>query len=193
MAERGSHREITVERGDNQLVVRAEGQSWVALERDGRELVRDLAGNRETSFGVEPGTYGVRSDGAIRRVEARSVAAFDAAGAALLQLTADAPDAHPVDGVPEIAADGASFTTITVQKLASDGAPLRRRSDTDEVFVRTTGGALRDGRGRPLRSVRLKGGRATFRLVSEPVGRLVTVEAVAQPPLVGASLRVEFV
>jgi len=193
MAERANHRQITVGKGDNQLVVRTAGNSWVALEAGGRELLRDLSGGRETSFGVEPGTYEVRSDGKLVRVEARAVAVPAGVEAASLRLTADAPDVHPVDGVPEIPADGASFATITVEKLGADGAPLRRRSDNDEVFVRTTGGTLRDGRGRPLRSVRLSGGKASFRLVSEPVGRLVSVEAVAQPPLAGANLRVEFV
>jgi hypothetical protein len=193
MAERGSERKITIRKNDNQLVVRAAGSTWVALERDGRELLRDLSGNRETSFGVGRGTYVVRSDGKIAHVEARSVSLPEAGEAAALRLSADAPDVHPVDGVPEIAADGKSFTTVTVQKVGADGAPLRRRTDTDEVFVRTTGGALRDGRGRPVRSVRLSGGKATFRLVSEAVGRVVTVEAVAQAPLVGATLRVEFV
>src|ERR1044072_4444381 len=35
-----------------------------------------------------------------------------------LALSSDAPDVHPVDGIAEIAADGESFTTITVQKTA---------------------------------------------------------------------------
>src|ERR1044072_7580917 len=30
-----------------------------------------------------------------------------------LRLVSDAPDVHPVDGVPEVPADGKSFTTIT--------------------------------------------------------------------------------
>ena len=38
-----------------------------------------------------------------------------------LQVSCDAPDVHPVDGVPEVAADGESFATITVERLILGG------------------------------------------------------------------------
>src|SRR5439155_1608360 len=38
-----------------------------------------------------------------------------------LLIQSDAPDVHPVDGIPEIKADGTSFTTITVQKADERG------------------------------------------------------------------------
>src|SRR3569833_3594129 len=138
MAESGSERKITVGKNDIQLVVRAERHTWVALEANGREVLRDLSGNRETSFGVESGTYVVRSDGKIARVQSRSISLPEAVEAAMLRLSADAPDMPAVDGVPEIAADGQSFTPVAVEKVGADGTPLRRRTDTDDVFVRTT-------------------------------------------------------
>src|SRR5262249_45696342 len=48
-----------------------------------------------------------------------------------LQLSCDAPDVHPVDGVPEIAADGESFTTITVRKVDHQGGPQQANKDND--------------------------------------------------------------
>ncbi|HEY8704327.1 MAG TPA: hypothetical protein VIL98_06210 [Gaiellaceae bacterium] len=189
-------RQVTVEKGNNVVVVQASGHTWVALEGDEGEIVRDQSGNPETSFGVERGMYTVRSDGKLKSATARTIEvpqAATAADVASLRLTSNARRAHPVDGVGEIAADGKSHATITVQKLGEDGEPLDRRKDDDEVFLRTTGGTLQDDTGKPLRSVKLSGGKATFRIVSEPVGRVVTIEALGVAPLGSAELRLEFV
>ncbi len=113
--------------------------------------------------------------------------------AASLRLTSNTKKKHPVDGTPEIAADGSSYATITVEKIGVDGAPLTRRSDNDTVYLRATGGSLQDSAGSPVRSVKLTAGKATFRVVSEAVVRLVTIEAIGAEPLTGASIRVEFV
>jgi hypothetical protein len=47
-----------------------------------------------------------------------------------LQVSCDATDVHPVDGVPEIAADGESFATITVQKVDHQGEPQQANKET---------------------------------------------------------------
>ena len=188
-----AERPVQVGKGENVVVVRASGHSWVALAGEGGEIAREQSGGPEASFGVAPGAYVVRSDGKISAVEARTVELPGAAESAALRLTSDAKDEHPVDGVGELPADGQSFATITIEKLGADGEPLTRRRDDDEVFLRTTGGTLQDERGRPLRSVRLSSGRGRFRLVSEAAARVVTVEALAPPPLAGAELRLEFV
>ncbi len=190
-----AEREVKVAKNQNVLVVRAKSHTWVALVADGHEVVRDLGAGEETTFGVERGTYAVQTDGKLVSVQARAVElpSFGSGELAVLQLTSDAKDQHPVDGVPEIVADGKSFSTITVAKLGADGRPLTRRADNDQVFLRTTGGSLVDAAGKAVRSVKLSAGKATFRIVSEPAGRLVTIEAIGQPPLAGASLRLEFV
>ena len=59
-----------------------------------------------------------------------------------LRLSCDAPDVHPVDGIPEIRADGASFTTITVQKVDEQGKPQQANSDNDQLYLRTDYGTL---------------------------------------------------
>jgi len=190
-------RSVKVEGSRNLVVARATGHTWIALVGREGELARDQAGGPETSFGVGPGAYMVRTDGKLKAAEARTIEIPELPGtepdAASLRLTSDATDEHPVDGVAEVPADGESYATITVEKLDAHGEPLTRRRDNDEVFVRTTGGSLQDEHGKPIRSVKLSSGRATFRLVSEPVGRLVTVEALGQPPLAGVELRLEFV
>lgn len=189
-------RQVTVEKGSNVVVVQASGHTWVALAGDEGELVRDQSGNPETSFGVERGTYTVRTDGKLRAASARTIEVPGTApvsDVASLRLTSNARRTHPVDAVGEIAADGKSHATITVVKLGADGEPLERRKDDDEVFLRTTGGTLQDDAGKPLRSVKLSAGKATFRIVSEPVGRVVTIEALGAAPLASAELRLEFV
>jgi hypothetical protein len=189
-------RHITVENMHNVVVAHASGHTWVALVGDHGELVRDQSGNPETSFGVERGTYTVQTDGKLKTVTARTIQIPQAAVVAevgALRLTSNAKRTHPVDGVGEIAADGKSHATITVEKLGADGEPLERRKDDDEVFLRTTGGTLQDDAGKPVRSVKLSSGKATFRIVSEPVGRVVTIEALGAAPLRSAQLRLEFV
>jgi hypothetical protein len=186
-------REVRVKGDARAVIVRARAHTWVALAGEEGELARELGGAPETTFAVPgAGTYAVSTDGELRSAKAAEIAE-PAVGAALLRLSSDAPDLHVVDGVGEIPADGTSSCALLVEKLDADGRPLRRRSDTDEVFLRTTGGTLRDDEGAHVRSLRLRAGRATVRLVSEATPRLVTIEAFGHPPLGRAELRVEFV
>jgi hypothetical protein len=112
-----------------------------------------------------------------------------------LLLRSDAPDVHPVDAIPEIKADGASFTTITVQKVTERGEPQRSRNDNDELYLRTTAGTLRSADGKEeIVSLRLKQGQAAFRLVSEKARRVATVTVFnVDHQLHDGSIRIEFI
>jgi hypothetical protein len=192
-------RELEVPRGKDAIVVRARRHTWVDVLGPHGERTRDASGAPQATFGATPGHHVVQTDGELVRVAAQrlrapgGLALDDPDAAGVLRVSADAPDQHAVDGVGELPADGTSSCTIAIEKLDLAGAPLLRKRDDDEVFVRTTGGTLQDGRGRRVRSLRLRNGQAEVRLVSEPVPRLVTVEVLAAPPLAGASVRVEFV
>jgi hypothetical protein len=191
-------RELEVPRGKDAIVVQARRHTWVDVLGPHGERTRDASGAPQATFGATPGHHVVQTDGELVRVAAQrlrapgGLALDDPDDAGVLRVSADAPDQHAVDGVGELPADGASSCTIAIEKVDLAGAPLHRKRD-DEVFVRTTGGTLQDGRGRRVRSLRLRNGQAEVRLVSEPVPRLVTVEVLAAPPLAGASVRVEFV
>ena len=197
---RTAEKEVVVPEGSNAVVVRAGGHGWIAVAQNGAELVREASGVEETTFFLPPGTYTVRTDGEIDRADARETAgaadpfAVGAEAPLVLRLTSDAPDRHAVDGIGEIPADGESAATITIEKLDAAGKPLVRRRDTDEVFLRSTGGAIihavKDER---IRSVRLKSGRGTFRLVSEATPRLVTVSALGKGSFAPAEIQLEFV
>ncbi len=192
-------RELDVPDGKDAIVVQARRHTWIDVLGPHGEQSRDASGAPQTTFGATPGPYAVQTDGELVRVAAQRLPAADALAlddpqdAGVLNVTADAPDQHAVDGVGELPADGTSSCTIAIEKRDLAGAPLHRRRDDDEVFVRTTGGTLQDARGRRVRALRLRNGRAEVRLVSEPVPRLVTVEVLAAPPIAGASVRVEFV
>src|SRR5262245_30300055 len=112
-----------------------------------------------------------------------------------LQVSCDAPDVHPVDGVPEIAADGESFATITVQKVDHQGEPQHANKDNDLLYLRTNYGTLFSDDGHEeINSIKLKRGHAVFRLVSETARRVATVEVFnADPNLTDRSIRIEFI
>jgi hypothetical protein len=197
-----AEREIIVPKGSNAIVVRAVDHDWVALLRDGAEVLREQSGSRETRFFAEPGAYTVRTDGRIDTAKPGTIdVPFDpfapttsGEGPLLLRLTADAPDQHVIDAVGEIPADGESSCTITIEKIDAAGEPLRRRRDNDEVFVRSTGGTIEDPkRDVRIRSVKLRSGRASFRLVAEPTPRLVTVSALAAGMAAPGEIQIEFV
>ena len=193
--------EVVVPKHANAVTVAARDHSWVALVQDGVELAREQSGTPETGFMASPGTYAIRSDGTVDRAEAATadlpadpLALVGGDELLLLRLTADAPDQHVLDGIGELPADGESSCTITVEKVDASGHVLRRRRDTDEVFLRTTGGMLMEARGSTrIRSVKLRSGRATFRLVSEAFPRLVTVSALGHGSPAPAELQIEFV
>jgi hypothetical protein len=193
--------EVVVPNGANAVAVAARDHTWVALVQDGVELAREQSGAPETGFLASPGTYAIRSDGTIDRAEAVTsdlpadpLALVVGDDLLLLRLTADAPDQHVLDGIGELPADGESSCTITVEKIDASGNPLRRRRDADEIFLRTTGGTVVDAKGSTrIRSVKLRSGRATFRLVSEASPRLVTVSALGKGSLAPAEIQLEFV
>lgn len=112
-----------------------------------------------------------------------------------LLISSDAPDAHPVDGVPEIAADGVSFTTITVQKIDDRGQPQQGKNDNDLVYLRADYGTLLNADGKEeITSIKLKKGQAAFRLVSEKARRIATVQAFnADSNLQDRAIRIEFI
>ena len=112
-----------------------------------------------------------------------------------LLLRSDAPDVHPVDGIPEIKADGSSYTTVTVQKVGDRGEPQKSKTDNDELYLRTTAGTLRSADGKEeITSVKLKHGQASFRLLSEKAKRVATVTVFnIDPNLHDATIRIEFI
>jgi hypothetical protein len=192
--------EVVVPKDSNAVAVRARGHEWIAVVQDGTELVREASASSETTFFLPPGRYAVQTDGTIEHAEAAKIAVpadpfgGSRGGLAALRLASDAPDRHVVDGVGEVPADGESSTTITIEKVNAAGEPLHRRRDNDEIFLRSTGGTIADAKsGDRIRSVKLHAGRASFRLVAEPVPRLVTVSALGEGMLAPAELQIEFV
>ena len=112
-----------------------------------------------------------------------------------LYITTDAKDVHPVDGIPEITADGKSFATITIQKIDDRYKPQSGKKGSDQIYLRTNHGILRDAEGtNDINSIKLKDGKAVFRLVSENVKRLATVQLLStNQNLAAASYRIEFI
>src|SRR5829696_6570886 len=169
---------VKVAQGSNVIAVNVQEQSSVTLLRDGVEIVREESGESNPTFVVEPGEYQILTDGQIERVDTdlldvAAASPVDQEERLLLRLSSDAPDHHEVDGIGEVPADGHSFCTVTAEKLDLAAEPLRRRRDTDEVFLRTTGGTLMDEHGNDrIRAVRLRAGRARFRLVAENAPKL---------------------
>ena len=114
---------------------------------------------------------------------------------AFLVLSCDAPDVHPVDGIPEISADGESFTTITAQKVDGRGELLQGKNDNDQLYLRSNHGALFSSDGKEtITSIKLKKGQATFRLFSEKAHRVATVQVFnGDAGLQDCYIRIEFI
>lgn len=207
--EQVAERPVDVGEDQNLIVVHAEGQRWISVVRNGVELVREEGGEPVAEFNVEPGSYVLRTDGSFGQVgvEHRLLAPPDAglltpvalataavSGAAALRVEVEAAERHPVDGMPQVPADGESSCTIRLEKVDAAGERLAGRGHTDEIHLRTTGGLLRSlDDDAPVRSVRLRAGQAGFRLVSEAQPKLVTVHAFAEDPALRAEVSVEFV
>jgi hypothetical protein len=114
---------------------------------------------------------------------------------AFLALSSDAPDVHPVDGIPEIKADGESFTTITIRKVDQENKPMEGKDDTDLLYLRTDYGTLftADGK-KEISSIKLSKGQGSFRLVSEKARRVATVQVFnADAGLLDRTIRIEFI
>lgn len=193
---------VTVPQDHNSLVVHVQGHSWVSVSTATQELVRNRSPDPVIAFTLAPGTYVVRTDG---KLESLTTESFRQAPSlfeqlrqgtpAFLTLTSDAPDRHVVDGVGEVIADGTSYCTITIQKMDLNGVAVNGSGHEDEVFVRTTGGSIKDDKGEQrIRSLKLRSGRAAFRLVSESNPKVVTVSVLSRNPLLPkAEIQVEFV
>jgi len=112
-----------------------------------------------------------------------------------LFVTIDAPDKHPVDGVPEIPADGSSSALITLQKIDERFKPQRRTKDNDQLYFRTDHGTIRDADGKQdLGSIRLNKGEAKIRLFSETAKRVASLQIMSgNPDLRGTVVRIEFI
>ena len=198
----GSRQTVTIPEDHNSLVVHLEGHSWVSVSAGSRQLVHNQSRDPVIAFTLAPNTYVVQTDGRIEKVTTESFvrepSLFDQLRGGLpaaLAVTSDAPDRHVVDGIGEIAADGASYSTITIQKLDVNGVALSGSAHQDELFLRTTGGIIMDDQGgQRIRSLTLRSGRAAFRLVSEPSPRIVTVSVFSRDSLVSrAEIQMEFV
>jgi hypothetical protein len=209
MAERGmpvdqpvaQQETVTVPQGHNSLVVRLQGHTWVSISTQAGEIVREQSPDPVIGFSLSPGTYTVRTDGKIEGITTESFrqepALFERSQQgppAFLSLTSDAPDRHIVDGIGEIPANGTSYCTITVEKMDLNGTPLTGIEHQDELFLRATGGIIMDEKGEQrIRSLKLRSGRAAFRLVSEPSPKVVTVSVFSREPrLAKAEIQVEF-
>jgi hypothetical protein len=193
---------VTVPPVHNLLSITLRDHSWVSVSIGDREMVSERSPNPVIEFTMSPGTYILRTDGVIENVISKShpqisslVERLQQTAPFLLQLTSDAPDRHIVDGVGEVPADGTSFCTITIEKVALNGTPLADRELQDELFLRTTGGTLMNTAGTErIRSVQLQSGKATFRLVSEPNPKIVTVSVFGREPLLSkAEIQIEFI
>ena len=197
-----SRQTVTIPQDHNSLVVRLQGHTWVSVSAGSRQLVRNQSPDPVIAFTLAPNTYVVQTDGQIEKVTTerflREPSFFDLLQEgvpAAFTVTSDAPDRHVVDGIGEIAADGTSYCTITVQKMDLNGVAMSGSEHQNELFVRITGGAIMDAKGEQrIRSLTLRSGRAAFRLVSEPSPKIVTVSVFSRDPLVSkAEMQIEFV
>jgi hypothetical protein len=197
-----SQQTVTVPQGHNSLVVRLQGHTWGSVSTDTHHLVRNQSPDPVIAFTLAPGTYLVQTDGKIEgvttesfRLEPSLFEQLRQGTPACLALTSDAPDRHVVDGIGEVAADGASYCTITVQKMGISGGAVSGDEHQDELFLRATGGVIMDDKGgQRIRSLTLRSGRAVFRLVSEASPKIVTVSVFSRDPLLSkAEIQIEFV
>jgi len=131
----------------------------------------------------------------LREVKGKLEVAIEEPRRSFLALTSDAPDVHPVDGIPEITADGESFTTITAAKTDEQGKPQQSKDDNDQLYLRTDYGTLFSADGKKeINSIKLAKGQATFRLVSEKARRVATVQVFnADAGLLDRTIRIEFI
>jgi hypothetical protein len=197
-----SQQTVNIPQEHNSLVVRLQGHTWVSVSTDTQQLVHTQSLDPIIAFTLAPGTYVVRTDG---KLESLTTESFRQAPSlfeqlrqgtpALLTLTSDAPDRHVVDGIGEIPADGTSYCTIAAQKMDLNGVAVSGSEHEDELFLRSTGGVIMDDKGgQRIRSLKLRSGRAAFRLVSESSPKIVTVAVFGREPLLSkAEIQIEFV
>jgi len=112
-----------------------------------------------------------------------------------LFVTTDAQDKHPVDGIPEIPADGSTSALITIRKIDERFKPQRGTKDNDQLYLRTDYGIIRDADGnKEINSVKLSKGEAKIRLFPEAAKRVATLKIIsANPDLQDNIIRIEFI
>jgi len=112
-----------------------------------------------------------------------------------LFIESDAVDKHPVDGIPEIAADGTSSTLITITKIDERFKPQKGDGDNEELYLRTDHGIIRDETGEnDINNVKLVKGQARIRLFSEKLKRVATLQVISAASHLGEmSIRIEFI
>ena len=96
---------------------------------------------------------------------------------------------------PPLTGSQYSISIKEARKVTFEGTPLTGREHKDELFLRATGGILMDAKGQKrIRSLKLRSGRATFRLVSEESPKVVTVSVLGQEPFVSKTeIQIEFI
>lgn len=190
-------RKITIAKGKNKLTASVSNAKTVEIIDAKGNVVGRARSDKLTVpqvFYIQDGEHTIVTDG---KIEDLNVASEDLQALlefAQLSLVSDAKDSHAVDGIPEIRADGKSFSTITIRKLDSQGNPLLQTKDSDEVFLRTDAGVIKDADGvKEIRNLKLKKGEGSFRLYSEERKRVATVRVItANPHLADASIQIEF-
>ena len=190
-------RKTTVTKKKNKIVVSVEKSTSIEVLNQQDEVVARVKSEKmapDQIFFVGPGEYTVVSDGKIKDIKLEYDKVVSVPEMAALALSTDAKDFHKVDGIAEIPADGNSFATVFVEKMDLTGKPLNRVKDSDELFIRTNAGVVKDAQGKnDIRSVKLSKGKASFRLYSENLKRLATVQLIsANPFLENASISIEF-
>jgi hypothetical protein len=179
---------------------------WVIYRKEKRQVVGMSADGEpelDKDYALEEVVRGLGNAEAVNQYDALLVSdrarqlhiAIEELRLSFLRLSCDAPDVHPVDGIPEIRADGTSFTTITAQKVDDRGKPQPGNSDNDLLYLRTDYGTLFDADGaQEISSIKLQSGQAAFRLVSEKARRVATVQVFnADANLQNGSIRIEFI
>jgi hypothetical protein len=102
---------------------------------------------------------------------------------------------HPVGGIPDIRADGASLTTIAAQRVDERGKPQQGNSDYDLLYLHTDYGTLFSAGGKQeITVIKPRRGQAAFRLVSEKARRVAIVQVFnADANLQDRSICIEFI
>ena len=191
-------RKVTIKKGHNLLnVITTKAKSIEIIDSTNQVVASSTAENLADSelFYLQPGRYRIVTDGKIKKTTTASEKLPEKLEYANLVLTSDAKDYHLVDGIGEIPADGSSFAKISVQKIDQMGKSLSRIKDNDTLYLRTTAGVLMDSRGQKgLRSLKLRKGKASFRLYSEESKKLASIQVFCLDPMLeDSSINIEFV
>ena len=182
-SDRDLDKKIALEEVVQGLVNSGPVSKYSALQITDREFASALLAAPRSSLALREGANG------------NLEIAIEEIGRSFITLGSDAPDVHPVDGIPEILADGESFTTISVQKVDEKGQLLQGKNDNDKLYLRSDYGTLFSADGNEQISfLELKKGQASFRLVSEKARRVATVQVFnADERVLDSTIRIEFI